>query len=202
MKVLIVAEGKHERSGSLESLVRRLTNCEIECGLDDVHDPTLPRIHGKGGFDYCKRAIQWIVAAQKRGYDAIVLLIDEDKDPKHKHRRRKGIQQAQERVAEIARIPRALGVAVRTFDAWMLADEAALSNVLGRTVQCQPSPEGIHDPKSICEQLRDESPGCELGLAEMYALVAEKTRLEILEQRCPSGFKPFAVRVRALATID
>ena len=197
MKVLIVAEGKHERSGSLETLVRRLFGGDLQLDLDDIHRRLSP-LHGIGGFDYCKRALQWIQEAQKRGYDAIVLLLDEDGYPD----RIKGIDQAQVRLSKTAMLPRALGVAVRAFDAWMLADEKALSDTLSRVVSCQPSPEGIRDPKAVCQQIRDETPDCELGLAEMYALVAEKTRLEILEQRCPSGFKPFAVRVRALATID
>lgn len=195
MKVLIVAEGKHERSGSLETLVRRLLSGNPEFDLDDIHRRLSP-LHGIGGFDYCKRALQWIQEAQKRGYDAIVLLLDEDGYPD----RIKGIDQAQARLSKTAMLPRALGVAIRTFDAWMLVDEKALSDTLSCIVLCQPSPEDIHDPKSVCKQLRDDSPDCKLGLAEMYASVAEKTCIEILEQRCPSGFKPFAERVRALAS--
>lgn len=194
MKVLIVAEGKHERSGSLETLVRRLLSCDLQFDVDDIHRRLSP-LHGIGGFDYCKRALQWVQEAQKRGYDAVVLLLDEDGYPD----RIKGIDQAQVRLSKTAMLPRALGVAVRAFDAWMLADEKALSDVLNRTVSCQPSPEGIRDPKSVCQQLRDDSTDSELGLAEMYNLVAEKTRLDILDQRCPFGFKPFAERVRSLA---
>ncbi|MBC8116595.1 MAG: hypothetical protein H7062_19555 [Candidatus Saccharimonas sp.] len=195
MKVLIVAEGKHERSGSLETLVRRLLSGNPQFDMDDIHRRLSP-LHGIGGFDYCKRALQWIQEAQKRGYDAIVLLLDEDGYSD----RIKGIDQAQVRLSKTAMLPRALGVAIHAFDAWMLADEQALSDTLSRTVPCQPAPEGIRDPKSVCQQLRDETLGCELGLAEMYGLVAEKTNLEILELRCSSGFKPFADRVRALAS--
>jgi hypothetical protein len=195
VKVLIVAEGKQERSGSLETLVRRLLGRDLQFDVDDIHRRLAP-LHGIGGFDYCKRALQWLQDAQKRGYDAIVLLLDEDGFSD----RIKGIDQAQVRQSKTTMLPRALGVAVRTFDAWILADELALSNVLGRTIQCQSSPEGMRDPKSVCQQLLDETTGCELGQAEMYALVAEKTRLATLELRCPIGFKPFAERVRALAS--
>jgi hypothetical protein len=194
VKVLIVAEGKHERSGSLKTLVRRLLGRGPQLDVDDIHRRLSP-LHGIGGFDYCKRALQWIQEAQKRGYDAIVLLLDEDGYSD----RIKGIDQSQVRLSKTTMLPRALGVAVRTFDAWMLADEQALSVVLNRIVPCQRSPEGIRDPKSACQQLRDGSQDCKLGLAEMYALVAEKTRPDILETRCPTGFKPFAERVRALA---
>ena len=67
MKVLIVAEGKHERSGSLETLVRRLISRDIEVEIDDVHRE-LPKLHGRGGFNYFKRALQWVLDAQKRGF--------------------------------------------------------------------------------------------------------------------------------------
>jgi hypothetical protein len=221
VKVLIVAEGKHERSGSLETLVRRLMTHEIAVEIDDVDRdltylerlrqltpgivvefddahrdlPNLARLH-RGGFDYFRKALLWVLEAQKRNCDAIILLIDRDRHPA----RIKGIHEAQERLSPPTILPRALGVAVREFDAWMLADEVALSKVLGRTINCQPSPEGMTDPKSVCEQLRDETPDCEFGLAEMYALVAAKIRLEILEKRCPAGFKPFSERIRALVS--
>ncbi|MDQ3440346.1 MAG: hypothetical protein M3478_08365 [Planctomycetota bacterium] len=68
-------------------------------------------------------------------------------------------------------IPRAMGVAVLTFDAWMLADEQALTMVLSRPIQRQPDPERIGDAKGSCIALRDES-GSELGLAELYAELA------------------------------
>ena len=198
MNVLIVAEGKHELGGSLETLVRRLLPFDLTITFDDVRGH-VPKLHPiKGGFDYEKKALQWVMLADKRGFDAIVLLVDEDDQSE----RIKGFRRAQEQMAPPTTLPRALGVAVHTYDAWMLADEKALSDVLSRVIQCQPAPETIRDPKSVCQQLRDDSPDCELGLAEMYARVAEKTRLEILEQRCPSGFRPFAERVRALATID
>ena len=196
MKLLVVSEGKHELGGSMETLVRRLLPLGITIVLDDVRGH-VPKLHPiKGGFDYEKKALQWVMLADKRGFDAIVLLVDEDDQSE----RIKGFRRAQERTAPPTTLPRALGVAVHTFDAWMLADEKALSDVLSRVIQCLPAPETIRDPKSVCQQLRDETPDCELGLAEMYKSVVEKTRLEMLEQRCPSGFKPFAERVRALAT--
>ena len=194
MKVLIVAEGKHEQSGSLETLVRRLMGRELQFDVDDIHRRLSP-LHGIGGFDYCKRALQWVQEAQKRGYDAIILLLDEDGYSD----RIKGIDEAQVRRSKTTMLPRALGVAVRTFDAWMLADEKVLSDVLRRVVARPPSPEGIRDPKSICQQLRDDSSDCQLGLTEMYAMIAQAIRMDFLEQRCPAGFKPFADRVRSLA---
>ena len=196
MKLLVVSEGKHELDGSLETLVRRLLPFDVTITFDDVRGHVTKLHPIKGGFDYEKKALQWVMLAGQRGFDAIVLLVDEDGQPE----RIKGFRRAQERTAPPTPLPRALGVAVHTFDAWMLADEKALSDVLSRVIQCQPAPETIRDPKSICEQLRDVTPDCELKLADMYKSVAEKTRLEILEQRCPTGFKPFAERVRALAT--
>jgi hypothetical protein len=79
----------------------------------------------------------------------------------------------------------------------MLADEKALSVVLGKNVQRQPAPESISDPKASCRYLRDEA-DVELGLREMYLSIASELDIALLEARCPKGFSPFAGRIREL----
>ena len=93
-----------------------------------------------------------------------------------------------------------MGVAVLTFDAWMLADEQALTMVLSRPIQRQPDPERIGDAKGSCIALRDES-GSELGLAELYAELATVINLDVLQSRCPLGFAPFAERTRRMGEL-
>ena len=63
MRVLVVAEGKHESSGALENLLNRL-------GENNA-------FHGKGQ-GYFKRAVRWLKEAEERGVNALILLIDED----------------------------------------------------------------------------------------------------------------------------
>jgi hypothetical protein len=189
MKVLLVHEGGHEGSGSLEALVHRLAKKAIECESDRVSRNDIHTHRGKGqGF--FKRAVRWLLEAHKRGCDAVVLVIDEDGEAQ----RITDMDRAQDETS-ITSIRRALGVAVRTFDAWMLADERALSAVLGYNVPRQRSPEAIKAPKQECESLGGKA---EIALREMYAAVAKCAAIAVLRERCPTGFAPFADRVEAL----
>jgi hypothetical protein len=195
VRILLVAEGKHERGtldrhGALEALVRRLLNREADFVHDRLANNQIHAHHGKGR-GYYKKALRWMLEAAKRGFDAIVLVVDQDGAAE----RRRDIDDAQE--SPIASIRRALGVAIRRFDAWLLADEQALSGVLGMTVQRQPQIERIRDPKKTCKGLREASQR-PMTQTEMYEGVAGQADLDILSERSPRGFAPFAERVRAL----
>jgi hypothetical protein len=190
MKVLLVGEGRHERGGALEALVKRLGLTAGKFDTDNANRADLHAHHGKGkGF--FKRAIRWMQRAQTLGYDAIILVIDEDGC----RERRKEIAEAQEN--SLFPIRRALGTAIRTFDAWMLADEKTLTKVLGGNVSRQPEPEGIKEPKTVCRKLLDDCPQT-MKPVEMYAAIAGAIDLTILQERCSKGFAPFAQRVQAL----
>jgi hypothetical protein len=88
-------------------------------------------------------------------------------------------------------------VATRTFDAWMIADEAAWGQVLGVPVNRSREPEKIRRPKRLAEQRRD-SAGSDLGLRDCYAELAAVADLDVVARRCPNGFAPFAERVRGM----
>lgn len=193
MKVLLVSEGKHESGGSLAALVERLLAGPCEFDWRRMSDNTL-HVHQGTGPRLRKRAAAWIAQAERDGYDAIVLVVDQD----GKLERGKQLEDAQGD-ANLS-LPRALGIAIRTFDAWILADETALSMVLQFTVPTQSDPESNPAPKADCAKLLKQS--CEvIGQAEMYAKVAQVARLEVLERRCPKGFAVFALRVRVLRAV-
>ena len=103
---------------------------------------------------------------------------------------------AQDSLAQ-SQLPRALGVAIESFDAWILADQKALGIVLGCKIPQQKSPEGMRDPKARCETLRDRS-GKDLALRDIYREVMAKADIGRLERDCKKGFAPFAQRVKAL----
>jgi Domain of unknown function (DUF4276) len=190
MKVLLVSEGKHEASGALQSVVHRLAPHIQSFTLDRVSRVDLATLHGKGrGF--FKRAIRWMFEARKRGFDALVLLIDEDG-------RRESIRELEDAQADTT-VPlrRALGCAIPTFDAWLLADERSLSIVLKTTVSKQSDPETNSRAKATCAALLQSS-GSELAQSDFYSEVAKVLDLECLATRCPKGFGVFADRVRAL----
>ena len=195
MRVLLVAEGQHERGkedrdGALETLVRRLHQNIIQCDLERVSRKDIHAHHGKGQ-GYFKKALRWIRGAEKRGYDAIVLVIDQDNAPE----RVQEITSAQN--DQLVALRRALGVAIRTFDAWMLADEQALTRVLGYDVSPQRSPEEVSDAKGVCTQLLGKSPMA-MSQSEFYAFVAREADMSTLARQCSKGFAPFAQRVRSL----
>lgn len=195
MNLLVVSEGRHELQsgqgqGAIEILLHRLLG-DFTCDKRKVSDPALPRVHATGR-GYFKRALEWMRFAENRGYDALILVVDQDDYP----RRRAELDAAQQfRKFEVER---ALGIAIQSFDAWMLADETALSSVLGRTIKKQPAPEEIDDPKAICKGLC----GNAMAQSEMYEKLAAKMKLRVVEDRCPNGFAPFANRVRKLRAVS
>jgi hypothetical protein len=73
--------------------------------------------------------------ATEKGFDALVFVTDADRQ----HERIPEFDQAQESTR--FSISRALGIAVEAFDAWILADNSALSQVLEQAVSMQPLPE-------------------------------------------------------------
>jgi hypothetical protein len=192
MKVLLVSEGEHEASGALESLVMRTLPRIVSCTWDRVSNNRIETQHSKGqGF--LKRAVRWMREARKRGFDALVLVVDEDGN----RRRVQEMNEAQNEDRITGTFPRALGVAIRTFDAWMLADERALSSILDAVIPTQAAPEDLTDPKAACADLLGAS-SCGLSQREFYAKVAKIADLLRLEQRCPKGFGVFAARLKKL----
>lgn len=190
MRTLLISEGAHELGGSLETLVRRLLNREMNCDHLNIRDEAL-RMHGGRGPRLFKRGVRCLYLAVERGYDAVVVSVDEDGDTS----RRGQFAQAQEfdRIA----IPRAFGIQVKTYDAVWLADEVALSVVLGYTVPKQPDPETIRDPKGVCARLLSRSTRS-MPPSQMYLELAATIDLSVLETRCPKSFSEFADRVRTL----
>ena len=197
MRILIVSEGKSElgpngEDGALTVLTRRMIPREVSFSTKNIRDIAVRRHIFDGiGSGLRKRIEGWIRHAERNDFDALVLVMDRDRDERRIRERNK--VQDDDRLA----LPRALGVAVRSFDAWMLADESAISKALGFSVDTQKHPESNKDPKGDCESLRDQSE-LDLGLSQLYALIARHAHIDHLKRRCPRGFAPFAERVAAL----
>jgi hypothetical protein len=195
--ILIVAEGDHELSGghpggALMTLVRRLLGEAVEFRATGTRIRELSgHVHPGKGDRLGRKFIGIMQKAEREGFDAVVILMDHDGD----ETRLTSARYAQETI--VTSFPRAVGIAVRTFDAWFLADHAALSTVLLKTVDMQPNPEGIRDPKGICESLNDTVRE-NWRLRDLYSMVAAVADLQILRERCPIGFAVFAERVEGL----
>jgi len=84
--------------------------------------------------------------------------------------------------------PRHLLVIVQELEAWLLADEEALSLVTGRSQPRILNPETIDDPKARLEKILSDA-----GIvytAEVARKIAAAARADVLSVRCPS-FKRF-----------
>ena len=198
MKILVVSEGKDELgtdvdSSALVALVRRELGDEPKISLEPVSNQKFG-IHKPPGkaAAYEKRALACLRFAEREGFDALILVIDED----GQQERRTGIENAQKHAS--FQLPRAMGIAIRTFDTWMLADEVALSKVLNTNVQRQKDPETIKNPKKHCKKILSDT-GPDFGLSEFYRRLVAIIDLEKLSDRCQNGFAPFRNRVEALS---
>ena len=203
MRVLVVAEGVHElgsdtgdpadRRGALLALLEQLLPPPLDWETLPVRSKKLDlELQPGKGSGFYKRGLAVLRFARKHGFDGAVMLVDEDGDTS----RHRSFDQAQE--FTVFAIPRAFGIAVRTFDAWMIADEKALSTVLQRTVQRRPNPEKEKTPKDVAAQLLADSPQVNMSQRQLYAQLAACLNLLLLRERCPKGFVPFADRVVTL----
>jgi hypothetical protein len=77
----------------------------------------------------------------------------------------------------------------------MIADEQALSQGLGRSIQRQPDPENIKDAKAHCRALCGDN---DIALTALYNAIANSATLATIENRCAIGFAAFAARLRKL----
>jgi hypothetical protein len=221
MMILLLSEGKHKLGSDyatsrvaspLEILVRRiLVNGEEHLLADDWQSADIqvervplrapmfrgkPIRVGKGkGLGFEKLLLTWIREAKNHGFDAVVAVVDHDGD----ENRIEAFDAAQ--AHDLFPIRRAFGIAIRTFDGWMLADELALSLALGATVPTPRNPENERDSKARCQELLANSETT-ISLTEMYVAVATTVRIAILEKRCSRGFRPFSIRVRSLTSAD
>ncbi len=138
--------------------------------------------------------VGWLMYAYKNKFDAIVLLVDRDGEAD----REDEISEAQDYNDQgKLQFPRAMGAAVEAFDAWIFADEQALSKVLGVTIHTQPEPESIPNPKEHLNKLVKGATG-KTADAKLYANVAHTIKVDRLKKQCPKGFGEFAHRLEQL----
>ena len=195
--ILLVAEGEHELSvgrpdAALMTVVHRLLGDGFELSTSGKRIRELSgHIHPGRGDRLGRKFIGIIQYAERQGYDAVVILMDHDGYDS----RPKSATYAQEAI--VTSLPRAVGIAVQSFDAWFLADHSALSTVLEVKVDMQPDPETISDPKMRCQTL-NEIANSGRSLRDVYSIVAAIMNLDILRQRCPIGFAVFAERAARL----
>jgi hypothetical protein len=198
MRVLLISEGPHEgnpddeRPQALRCLAQQVLPAEATYEWLNVRD--LPRgnpLPGKGGGHF-KLGLKALWHATRQQFQAVVLVTDAD----GRHERLAQFEQAQ--ASDRFVIPRAFGIAVEAFDAWIPADHQALAQAFQRNVGLQSSCESIRQPKEICRNLIREH-GWAGGQSEFYETVCRCVNLQTIANRSPRGFAPFLERLQNLA---
>lgn len=196
MRVLVCGEGDNDigksayetSEGTLQVLVSRLLEGkELEFERQPVMHLGARRRHG--GFKE-KLKLAFAELAHK-DCEGLVFVVDRDREEKRGERLRK----ARDEVSEGK--PSAVGVAIRTLEAWLLADETAFKKAFqADTPSTTKDPESIKEPKKELQGRLDAVGHSQYS--EAYVALARHSRLEVLEQRCPEGFGRFADEVREL----
>ncbi len=220
MKVLFVGEGPQDvgspefapgvrpATGVIPILARRV--CP-EIGDDSVcifwrEVPVLP-LKKKKMRGWAAKVRSSVALAVKNVCDGAVCVADRDRDEDRLSAMGQGALEAAAVVEPDHRI--VCGVAVESIEAWILGVPAAIAIVLGLEVAeiqqhyrmaeieelYQNSEKGEKRPKDLLEKLaRLKNQTADSRFREQ---VASNADVAALERNCPSGFKPFAEKLRA-----
>ena len=218
MRVLVVGEGPDDIgpleddtvAGPLEVLLFRLLgephdwDCDRQSFLVRTSRHIHPDVKNKGHKD-ARRVKRFMIEAGGDGYEALFVVVDRDADrAKERAVRRAPDELRQETPAAFA-IETVVGVAIETFDAWMLADDQAVSEVLGCDASAEGHPESLAGAPNTKDHTKTRMDGLIRSSAsagkhrwQLYPRIAEKASLARLKRKCPKGFGRFAKEVRAV----
>jgi hypothetical protein len=149
-------------------------------------------IHGKGP-KYAKKVKLSIIRARQKNFDGLVILIDRDRRPDSETLC--ALERGRDEMMVATYPSCAVGVAVETFDAWMIVDGRAIAQAGGTAARAHGDPEKLDGKEGSGRHPKDlagEILGGEKGLGARYATVAQHVRLDLLKERCPKGFGRFA----------
>jgi len=124
-----------------------------------------------------------------RSCEKVIILGDADCDER---RERERLQRIYEHLPEGLRRSVHICIIVHELESWLLADENAISRVLGKNVKPVKNPESIHDAKEYLEGLFEKGGKKQHLLAEE---IAKHVNVEKLKEKCAS-FADFERRVR------
>lgn len=191
----LTAEGRADSSHgpALATLVRRLAGgpADVEfrgMSLKEFRQEHAIGLRGKHGLK--KQTIAAMRAARNVGASGLAIVVD--RDGRANASRLNAMRQGRDDYHQEG-VACAVGVAVESFDAWMVVDANAMACA---TDDNKPQPH--QNPESLSpgnakghaqRQLGD-------GLRQKYAAIAASTDLALLERMCPKGFGEFAQEVR------
>ena len=141
----------------------------------------------KTGHGFIKELPTFAATIQAKGCDMLVAVVDSDA-PKAPDRLQR-LRAAKTACESDISICIAEGLAIRSIESWLLADDFALHTTFGgeRSKWVFPNPESLSEPKIILNTLvRQQSGGNELTFAFYAGDIAEKMDIALLRRRCPS----------------
>jgi hypothetical protein len=197
---------EREREGALHTLIRRELN---SCGLPDcdfVHrHPSIKEAQKKtlrrGHSILDRKYLAQVVSIWKpEEVDIIVIVVDADDKL---FQRRIDLEAALNVIRdnhldnnERSICDRSIGgLAIKNFEAWLLADPRTISNILGVQVEQFENTEDLDNPKYILENAISQSTYLE-GTNNQRPLqirwnLASQIDLDILKTCCPNGYGDF-----------
>ena len=137
--------------------------------------------------------------------DGVVFVLDSEGDQNKLERTRQDLEKGRD--ADDLSIPMAVGVAHPCIESWLLADATAIR----RGLELDKSPEVPENPESLpapcMDRDRDRNPKTvlvraagstkkELSVSQKDKIATAINDLDLVRQRCPAGFGPFADEVR------
>lgn len=179
--------------GALRVFVRRILARELKRSIADreIVGGRLPRLQRGGGYS---RKVKRAIELYSKNADISHLGIAIDRDGEANKKRlgllRSGRDESAKEGHRLA-LSTALGVAIEMLESWLLADTAALAQVLGVSGSEQ-NPESIRNPKATLNKHKGDNP---LSVNEIYDKLAEQADLDVVMKRCPS-FAQFVNEVR------
>jgi hypothetical protein len=187
-RVLVLGDGKHEvgdksapRSAqgsepALLCLVRRLLDSPQSFALEGDLFRTTAAAHRRGRNKYMKKTISAIRRAKSEGFAGLAIVID--RDGYRDRERIDALHEGREATEGEPSLPCALGCAVESFDAWMLADRSAIAAAGGNVDALPAHPEDMARPKEDADSVFGTVAGS--GLGACYAQVAVSADLDLL----------------------
>ena len=151
---------------------------------------------GGAGPKWGKKVKAAVLRARQSGAKGVAIVADRDGTGQERLRQ---MEAARDALDSTAWVPCALGLAIETFDAWMIADAHALREAGAIAAAPHPNPEGLDGREASGRHPKDYAAtqfGQQSGLGEKYADIAAALDIAALERACPRGFGAFAREVR------
>jgi hypothetical protein len=207
-RILVYCEGKNEHGRCWD---------KEHIGMD--HPGALPKLVNKllpdtTDWHFCCRPWQKVKAPRGKGallarktmvamqrgrldeFDAVVIVMDRDRKKSRLTDLTAGREKGSNDVSSPF-VPCAIGVAVETFDAWMIVDGNAVNEAEGDGSNTHGDPESLdgkedsgNHPKAWAKRIFGDA------LTGAYTAVAQHVDVTMLQQRCPKGFGAFADDVK------